>query len=145
MVLLRGRIIICRSRKYEKIEKELEALKKDFPTDMKDALIQAAMQGKLTERLESDSSVDELLALIQKEKEALIAQKKLKKEKPLPDIEEEEIPFGIPDSWRWVRLGDIGTLTRGSGIKRNEVTETGFPCVRYGELYTTWQGEEVLF
>lgn len=124
---------------YEKIEKELEALKKEFPNDMKDALLQAAMQGKLTEQLESDSGVDELLASIKKEKEELIAQKMIKKEKPLSDIEEEEIPFDIPENWRWVRLGNVGTLTRGSGIKRNEITETGFPCVRYGELYTTYK------
>lgn len=64
---------------YEKIEKELETLKKEFPTNMKDALLQAAMQGKLTEQLESDSSVDELLVVIQREKEELIAQKKIKK------------------------------------------------------------------
>lgn len=124
---------------YEKIEKELEALKKEFPTNMKDALLQAAMQGKLTEQLESDSSVDELLETIRQEKEELIAQKKVKMEKPLPDIEGEEIPFDIPENWRWVRLGNVGTLTRGNGIKRNEVTEVGFPCVRYGELYTTYK------
>jgi type I restriction enzyme S subunit len=124
---------------YEKIEKELEILKKEFPTNMKDALLQAAMQGKLTEQLESDSSVDELLKVIRQEKEELIAQKEIKKEKPLPDIEEEEIPFDIPENWRWVRLGNVGTLTRGNGIKRNEVTEVGFPCVRYGELYTTYK------
>lgn len=92
---------------YEKIEKELETLKKEFPIDMKDALLQAAMQGKLTEQLESDSSVDELLASIQKEKEELIAQKKIKKEKPLPDIDDEEIPFDIPENWRWVRWGNL--------------------------------------
>lgn len=94
---------------YEKIEKELEVLKKEFPTNMKNALLQAAMQGKLTEQLESDSSVDELLASIKKEKEELIAQKKIKKEKLLPDIEEEEIPFDIPTNWRWARLKNICT------------------------------------
>lgn len=92
---------------YEKIEKELEALEKEFPTNMKDALLQAAMQGKLTEQLESDSGVDELLEAIRQEKEELIAQKKIKKEKPLPDIEEEEIPFDIPENWRWVRWGNL--------------------------------------
>lgn len=92
---------------YEKIEKELEALKKEFPINMKDALLQAAMQGKLTEQLESDSSVDELLEVIRKQKEKLIAQKKIKKEKPLSDITEEEIPFDIPDNWRWVRWGNL--------------------------------------
>lgn len=131
--------IMSKIDEYEKVEKELEALKKEFPTNMKDALLQAAMQGKLTEQLEGDSSVDELLEAIRQEKEELIAQKKIKKEKASPDIEEEEIPFDIPENWRWVRLGNVGTLTRGNGIKRNEVTEVGFPCVRYGELYTTYK------
>lgn len=92
---------------YEKIEKELRALKKEFPINMKDALLQAAMQGKLTEQLENDSSVDELLEAIKKEKEELIAQKKIKKEKSLPDIDEVEIPFDIPDNWRWEKVGNI--------------------------------------
>ena len=92
---------------YETIEKELEALKKEFPTNMKDALLQAAIQGKLTEQLEADSSVDELLEVIRKEKEELTTQKKIKKEKALSDIEEEETPFDIPDSWRWVRWGNL--------------------------------------
>lgn len=94
---------------YEKIEKELEALKKEFPNNMKDALLQAAMQGKLTKQLESDSNVDELLWAIEKEKKELVAQKKIKKEKPLLSIEEEEIPFDIPENWRWVRLKNICT------------------------------------
>lgn len=63
----------------------------------------------MTEQFDSDSSVDELLVSIQKEKEELIVQKKIKKEKPLPDIEEEDIPFDIPENWRWVRLKDICT------------------------------------
>ncbi len=92
---------------YEKIEKELEALEKEFPTNMKDALLQAAMQGKLTEQFESDSGVDELLVAIKEEKKELIAQKIIKKEKPLSDIEEEEIPFDIPENWRWVRWGNL--------------------------------------
>ena len=107
---------------YEKIEKELEELKKEFPTNMKDALLQAAMQGKLTEQLESDSSVDELLKVIRQEKEELIAQKEIKKEKPLPDIEEEEIPFDIPENWRWVRLNEIGEII-GGGTPRTSQTE----------------------
>ena len=108
---------------YEKIEKELEALKKEFPTDMKDALLQAAMQGKLTEQLESDGSVDELLEAIRKEKEELVAQKKMKKENPLPDIENEEIPFDIPENWRWVRMGNIIKLTSGQDLQSNKYSE----------------------
>ena len=98
---------ICNIIPIRKISSELIEINKKFPDDMKDALLQAAMQGKLTEQLESDSNVDELLEAIRQEKEELIAQKKIKKEKPLPDIEEEQIPFDIPENWRWVRLKNI--------------------------------------
>lgn len=108
---------------YEKIEKELGVLKKEFPTNMKDALLQAAMQGKLTEQLESDSSVDDLLASIKKEKEELIAQKIIKKEKPLSDIEEEEIPFDIPENWRWVRMGNVIKLTSGQDLQPDKYSD----------------------
>lgn len=47
----------------------------------------------------------------------------------------------IPDSWEWARLESIAVLERGSGIKRTEVSQEGMPCVRYGELYTTYKEE----
>lgn len=50
----------------------------------------------------------------------------------------DEMPFGIPDSWGWARIGSIGTIIRGSGIERNETVKQGLPCVRYGEIYTTY-------
>ena len=106
--------------------------------DLRDAVLQAAIQGKLTQQLASDSSVDELLEKIRTQKELLIKEKKIKKEKPLKPISEDEIPFDIPANWKWVRLGDLGVFTRGSGIKRDEVTETGYTCIRYGQLYTTY-------
>lgn len=112
--------IMPRIDEYEKIEKGLEVLKKEFPTNMKDALLQAAMQGKLTEQLESDSSVDELLEEIKQEKKELIAQKKIKKEKPLPDIEEEEIPFDIPENWRWEKVGNICDCGAGATPARSD-------------------------
>lgn len=75
--------------------------------DLKKAVLQAAMQGKLTKQLESDSSVDELLKKIADEKATLIAEGKIKKEKPLAEITEEEIPFDIPENWRWERWGNL--------------------------------------
>ena len=50
----------------------------------------------------------------------------------------DEVPFEIPESWEWVRISSIGSIVRGSGIKRTETIEVGKPCVRYGELYTTY-------
>lgn len=73
--------------------------------------------------------------------EALKTNPKAKKPAPVSasKITEEEIPFEIPENWCWCRLGDLGEFTRGSGIKRNETTKDGFPCVRYGEMYTTYK------
>ena len=50
----------------------------------------------------------------------------------------DEVPFDIPESWEWARVSSLGSIIRGSGIKRTETAETGKPCVRYGELYTTY-------
>lgn len=83
--------------------------------DLRQAVLQAAMQGKLTEQLPTDSSVDDLLASIATEKEDLIKQKKIKKEKPLAPISENETPFDIPENWRWVRLNEIVSVL-GDGI-----------------------------
>ena len=122
----------------EKVENELIALKEAFPGDMKAALLQASMQGKLTTQRKEDGNAKELLKRITEEKARLVKEGKLKKEKPLAEISEDEIPFDIPENWEWVRLGKCGSFVRGSGIKKDEVTEEGWPCVRYGQLYTTY-------
>lgn len=85
----------------------LETLKKNFPDDIKASLLQAAMQGKLTERLPEDGNAEDLLEKIRTEKERLIAEGKIKKQKALAPITDEEIPFSVPENWRWVRIGDI--------------------------------------
>lgn len=107
--------------------------------DLKNSILQLAVQGKLVEQRAEEGTARELLEQIKAEKERLIKDKKIKRSKTLPEITEDEIPFEIPESWEWVRLGEIGSLTRGSGIKRTEVVENGYPCIRYGELYTTYR------
>lgn len=92
---------------YGKEEDELITLCQNFPEEMKKSVLQSAMQGKLTEQQESDSSVDELLKNIGEEKAKLIEEGKIKKEKPLAEIKEEEIPFDIPENWRWERWGNL--------------------------------------
>lgn len=123
----------------EQTEKELEAIKAAFPGDMKASLLQAAMEGKLTRQKAEDGDARGLLLAIRKEKEKLVKEKKGKKEKPLTPITDEEIPFDIPENWVWCRLGEVGIFVRGNGIKRNEIVESSdYPCIRYGELYTTY-------
>lgn len=109
------------------------------PQQLKNSILQLAIQGKLVEQRPEEGTAKDLLQEISAEKRRLIQEGKIKKAKPLPEISEDEIPFEVPESWEWVRLGDIGALERGSGIKRNETTTQGKPCIRYGELYTTYQ------
>lgn len=98
---------------YGKEEDELIALCQKFPEEMKKSVLQAAMQGKLTKQLESNSSVDELLKKIADEKAKLIEEGKIKKEKPLAEITEDEISFDIPKNWRYIKLGSIIDLLSG--------------------------------
>lgn len=74
---------------------------------LKGKIIEAAIQGKLTEQLPEDGTADALYHSILEEKQLLIKAGKLKKEKSLPEIVEDEIPFEIPENWRWVRISDV--------------------------------------
>ena len=86
-------------------EQALLATQNAFPKKLRAAILQAAVQGELNER--TDENARDLLAAIQAEKTALQKTGKLKKDKPLAAISEEEIPFAIPENWVWVRLGEI--------------------------------------
>ena len=74
--------------------------------ELKNSILQLAMQGKLVPQNPEDEPVTEFLKHIARKKEHLIKEGIIRKEKPLPDINDEEIPFDIPDNWLWVRLGD---------------------------------------
>ena len=86
---------------------KLEQFNKRFPEDMKKSLLQYAIQGKLVEQRPEEGTAEELFIQIQQEKQRLIAEKKIKREKPLPEITDDEKPFEIPESWMWVRLLDV--------------------------------------
>ncbi len=79
-------------------------------TLLKSKVLDLAMRGKLVEQDPSDEPASVLLEKIKAEKEQLIKEKKIKKNKPLPPISDEEKPFEIPDSWEWVRLGRFLSL-----------------------------------
>lgn len=92
---------------YDKAYTKLEAFNKKFPEDMKKSILQMAMQGKLVEQRPEEGTADELYEQIVAEKAQLIKEGKIKKEKLLPEITEDEIPFEIPSSWKWVIFKDI--------------------------------------
>lgn len=87
-------------------------------SDLRQAVLREAMQGKLVPQDPSDEPASELLKRIKAEKAQLIKEKKLKPGKELPPIKPEEIPYPIPDNWIWCRLGDVfTTITKGSSPK----------------------------
>ena len=124
---------------------------------LKNSILQMAVQGKLVPQDPNDEPASVLLERIRKEKEQLVKEGKIKKEKnpsyifrgadnlPYEKVGKnepvciaDEVPFDIPETWEWTRVSSLGSIVRGSGIKRTETIESGKPCVRYGELYTTY-------
>ena len=103
---------------------KMDDLHKRFPEDMKKSVLQYAIQGKLVEQRAEEGTGEELYRQIQEEKKRLIKEGKIKKEKPLPEIAEDEIPFDIPGSWKWVRLGDCtGYSQTKPKISPKDITE----------------------
>lgn len=103
---------------YGKAEEELSKLNAEFPDKLRKSILQQAVQGKLTACDTADEPASELLKRIKAEKEALIKSGKIKKEKPLPAITDDEKPFDIPDTWEWVRLSDVAEVARGKSKHR---------------------------
>ena len=102
---------------------------------MRAKILDLAIQGKLTDQREEDGNARDLLKEIQAEKEKLIKEKKIKKEKPLPEITEEEKPFEIPDNWEWVRLGDICQINPRNHVQDENVNVSFLPMALIGEGY----------
>lgn len=103
---------------YDEVENRISALNTEFPDKLRKSILQQAVQGKLTERDPSDEPASELLKHIQMEKSKLIAEGRIKKEKQLPPITEDDCPFEIPNEWEWVRLTDVGEVSRGRSKHR---------------------------
>ena len=99
--------------RYAAAYEKLEQFNAKFPEDMKKSILQYAIQGELVEQRPEEGTGEVLYRQIQTEKQRLIKEGKIKKEKPLPEIAEDEIPFDIPESWKWVRLSQIAILENG--------------------------------
>ena len=141
---------------YQLAYSEIKLLNDSFPERLKKSILQEAVQGKLVPQDPSDEPAEALLERIRAEKQRLIKEGKIKMDKHESVIfrrdnshyekrgsEEvcidEEIPFEIPENWAWCRASSLGTMIRGRGIKRTETVAQGFPCIRYGEIYTTYE------
>lgn len=116
----------------DEIENQQSLLKQ-----LKQTILQEAIEGKLTanwrEQNQNIGSAKELLEEIKKEKTKLIKEKKIKAQKPLPAISDDEIPFDIPSSWEWCRLGEIVRLKSGNSYSYS-IVSVGIPYIRVGDM-----------
>ena len=119
--------------RYEKAWSKLEDFNRRFPVDMQKSVLQMAIQGKLVEQRPEEGTGEELYCQIQAEKQRLIKSGKIKKEKPLPEITEDEKPFDIPESWVLVRVGDVCTNIQYGSSKKSAPTGT-VPVLRMGNI-----------
>lgn len=109
---------------------------KENVAELKKAILTLAMQGKLVKQNPKDQPASELLKEIQAEKERLIKEGKIKKQKELPPIKPEEVPYAVPDGWVTCRLGEIGFWKSGSTPSRSNSRFYGgsIPWVKSGEV-----------
>jgi type I restriction enzyme S subunit len=103
--------------KYGEAYEKVTELNKQFPKEMEKSILQYAMQGKLVEQREEEGTAEELYRQIQGEKQRLMEEGLIRKEQKLPAITEEEIPFEIPATWKWVRMGDALNIVMGQSPK----------------------------
>ena len=134
-IVARVEELMARIDDLEKTETELEKLKSAFPGDMKSALLQAAMQGKLTEQLPDDGDAADLLKQIAAEKARLIKEGKIRKEKPLPEISPDEVPFDIPENWQFVYIGDIFSHNAGKALNSNNTKGKKYQYITTSNVY----------
>lgn len=109
---------------------------KDNMSELRKAILQLAVMGKLVPQDPKDAPASELLKDIANEKARLITEGKIKKQKPLPAISDDEKPYDLPQGWEWVRLGDIGVWRSGTTPSRTNAKyyDGNIPWVKSGEV-----------
>lgn len=129
---------------YERSKTNIDKLNKEIShqltliENLNQAILQEAVQGKLVPQDPTDEPASQLLERIKAEKA-----KTGKKEKPLPPIKPEEIPFEIPENWVWCRLGEVLTVKSGKRIHASDYRNEGIPFLRSGEIGSLGRGERV--
>lgn len=114
---------------YEKIENQLVELQKKFPGEMKEALLQAAIQGKLTQSNEDDSYANELLVEIDRCKNDYVSARKIKGKELLPITQEDEENFELKPKWCLTRLGNLCTIIFMGKSPVYEKQKNGYLCI----------------
>ena len=119
---------------YAESYNRLQKIDNEFEDKLKQSVLQYAMEGKLVKQDPSDEPASELIKKIENEKAKLIKEGKIKKTKKLSAITDDEKPFDIPDSWEWVRLGNIFDITSSKRVMKKEWRDSGIPFYRAREI-----------
>ncbi|ENJ2322066.1 restriction endonuclease subunit S [Escherichia coli] len=101
---------------------------------LRELILELAVRGKLVPQDPNNEPASELLKRIAAEKAELVKQGKIKKQKPLPEISEEEKPFELPEGWEWARINDIASFTNGYAFKSSEFQNSGVGIVKIGDI-----------
>lgn len=117
---------------------KIDALQQQYEFDreiLKGKIIDAGIRGRLTEQLPEDANAEDLYAQIQEEKAKLTKEGKIKKEKPSPEISDDEIPFAIPKTWKWVYMGDIFDHNTGKALNNADTTGVPLQYITTSNMY----------
>lgn len=101
---------------------------------LRELILELAVRGKLVPQDPNDEPASELLKRIAADKAELVKQGKIKKQKPLPEIGEDEKPFELPEGWEWGRVGDIAIFTNGFAFKSSDFKDDGVGIVKIGDI-----------
>ena len=104
--------------------------------ELKKTILQLAVMGKLVPQDPNDEPASVLLEKIAAEKKALIAEGKIKKQKPLPPIGEDEKPFALPEGWEWARIASVTSFINGFAFKSSSFQQEGIGVVKIGDIGT---------
>ncbi|GDE50904.1 restriction-modification system protein HsdS [Escherichia coli] len=105
---------------------------------LRELILELAVRGKLVPQDPNDEPASELLKRIAAEKAELVKQGKIKKQKPLPEISEEEKPFELPEGWEWVTLATVGEIVGGGTPKSDNPqfwAKNGIKWITPADLY----------
>lgn len=121
---------------YDKAQSELDKLNESLPEQLKKSILQQAIMGKLVPQDPNDEPASELLKRIHKEKENLVKSGALKKKDLITTpISDDEKPFDIPESWEWVRIGDIFAHNNGKQLNRADTKGDYHDYITTSNLY----------
>ena len=146
--------------KYDSAKSTVDNINKNFPDQLKKSILQEAVMGKLVPQDENDEPASVLLERIREEKQRLIAEGKLKKDKhesiiycrdnshyeKLDGVEryiDDEIPFEIPETWAWCRLNNLATIQSSKRVFEKDYVSEGVPFYRSKEIGNLYRGEAV--